>query len=78
MGRTKPIVSKDYIVGLTEEKGVFMLQCGNPPPIKWVMVLECIFILKCRKKDKPLLEKIKNTLGCGNVYFQKESIAKCF
>ncbi len=31
------------------------------------------FHIKMQEKDRPLLEKIKNTLQCGEVYFQKEA-----
>ena len=33
------------------------------------------FHIKMQEKDKKLLEKIKNTIGCGAVYFQKEQRA---
>ena len=30
------------------------------------------FHIKMQEKDRPLLEKVRNTLQCGMVYFQKE------
>ena len=30
------------------------------------------FHVKMQEKDRPLLDKLKNTLKCGEVYFQKE------
>ena len=30
------------------------------------------FHLKMQERDRDLLEKVKNTIGCGAVYFQKE------
>src|SRR3989344_3334428 len=52
MGRTKPMVSNEYVVGLTDGEGCFHI--------------------KMQEQDRPLLEKVKNTLKCGKVYFQKE------
>ena len=72
MGRTKPIVSKDYIVGLTDGEGCFYVNTWESPLYKAGYGVQLHFHLKMQEKDKPLLEKIKNTLGCGAVYFQKE------
>ncbi len=33
------------------------------------------FHLKMQERDRVLLEKVKNTIGCGAVYFQKEQRA---
>jgi hypothetical protein len=33
------------------------------------------FHLKMQERDRELLEKVKNTIGCGAVYFQKEQRA---
>jgi len=72
MGRTKPIVSKEYIVGLTDGEGCFYVNTWKSPSYKVGYGVQLHFHLKMQEKDKPLLEKIKNTLECGAVYFQKE------
>ncbi|MEK7194202.1 MAG: LAGLIDADG family homing endonuclease [Patescibacteria group bacterium] len=72
MGRTKPIVSKDYIVGLTDGEGCFYVNTWKSSSYKAGYGVQMHFHLKMQEKDKPLLEKIKNTLECGAVYFQKE------
>ena len=75
MGRTKPIVSKDYIVGLTDGEGCFYVNTWKSSSYKAGYGVQLHFHLKMQEKDKPLLEKIKNTLDCGAVYFQKEQRA---
>ena len=79
--RTKPTVSLDYIVGLTDGEGCFYV-CIRPPYNKngGAMIL-LSFYIKMQEKDKFLLEKVKNTLDCGNVYFQNEkrpNHAQCY
>ncbi|MDQ5949494.1 MAG: hypothetical protein QG589_620 [Patescibacteria group bacterium] len=72
MGRTKPIVSKDYVVGLTDGEGCFYVNIWKSSSYKAGFGVQLHFHLKMQEKDKPLLEKIRNTLDCGAVYFQKE------
>lgn len=75
MGRTKPIVSYDYIVGLTDGEGCFYVNISQSNSYKAGYVVHLHFHIKMQEKDKPLLEKVKNTLNCGAVYFQKEARA---
>lgn len=75
MGRTKPIVSKEYVVGLTDGEGCFYVNIWKSPSYKAGFGVQLHFHLKMQEIDKPLLEKVKNTLGCGAVYFQKEQRA---
>jgi len=72
MGRTKPIVTSDYVVGLTDGEGCFYVNFGKYPAYKTGVRVQLHFYIKMQEKDLPLLEKIKNTLKCGAVYFQKE------
>jgi len=72
MGRTKPIVSYDYIVGLTDGEGCFHVNLSKSNRYKAGYVVQLHFHIKLQEKDKPLLEKVRNTLQCGTVYFQKE------
>ncbi len=75
MGRTKPTVKSDYIVGLTDGEGCFHVNLGKYPAYKSGTRVQLHFHLKMQEKDHQLLEKLKNTLKCGAVYFQKESRA---
>ena len=75
MGRTKPIVSNEYVVGLTDGEGCFYVNIGKYPTYKSGFRIQMHFYIKMQEKDRSLLEKIKNTLQCGTVYFQKEKRA---
>lgn len=72
MGRTKPIVTADYVVGITDGEGCFYVNLGKSSAYKAGWRVQMHFHLKLQATDRELLEKIKNTLNCGNVYFQSE------
>ena len=72
MGRTKPTVSEDYIVGITDGEGCFYVNLGKSNAYKSGWRVQLHFHLKLQEADRDLLWKICNTLNCGNVYFQKE------
>lgn len=72
MGRTKPIVTADYIVGITDGEGCFYVNLGKSSAYKAGWRVQMHFHLKLQAGDRELLEKINNALHCGNVYFQKE------
>ena len=73
MGRTKPIVSADYVVGITDGEGCFYVNLGKYPTYASGWRVQLHFHLKLQAKDVLLLKKIRNTLQCGNVYFQHET-----
>ena len=75
MGRTKPIVSNDYVVGLTDGEGCFYVNIWKSEPYRPGDAVQLHFHIKMQEKDKSLLDKVKNTLKCGGVYFQKETRA---
>ena len=75
MGRTKPRVSSEYIVGLTDGEGCFYVNMGKSSRYRSGMRIQLHFHLKMQAKDRKLLEKVRNTIGCGAVYFQKEQRA---
>lgn len=72
MGRTKPVVSADYIVGITDGEGCFYVNISKMSAYKTGYRIQMHFHLKLQENDISVLEKIKNTLDCGGVYFQKE------
>ena len=71
-GRTKPIVSNDYIVGLTDGEGCFYALVRPPFNRNGGGLVQLNFFIKVKEQDKKVLEKIRNTLKCGYVYFQHE------
>lgn len=70
--RTKPMVSADYIVGLTDGEGCFYVLIKTPLNKKGGGRITLSFYIKVQEQDKKMLEKVRNTLGCGSVYFQPE------
>ncbi len=75
MGRTLPTVSNEYGVGLTDGEGCFYVNVGKSPRYRAGYRIQLHFHLKMQERDRDLLEKVKNTIGCGEVYFQKEQRA---
>lgn len=71
--RPKPIISSDYIVGLVDGEGCFYV--GVPLPINknGGARVQLAFFIKMREEDRGLLEKVRNALQCGAVYFQPET-----
>lgn len=72
MGRTKPIVSNEYVVGLTDGEGCFFVNIWKTPAYRAGAQVQMHFHIKMQERDRAVLEKIRNTLQCGEVYFQKE------
>ncbi len=71
-GRTKLEVSVDYIVGLTDGEGCFYVNVSDSIRYKSGARVGLNFHIKLSAKDYNLLMKVKRTLKCGNVYYQKE------
>jgi hypothetical protein len=72
-GRTKLTVSADYIVGLTDGEGCFYVNIWKSPAYKAGFGVQIHFHIKMQDRDRLLLEKVRNTMQCGAVYFQKEN-----
>jgi len=70
--RTKPVVSEDYIVGLTDGEGCFYALVRPPYSKNGGAKVQLNFFIKVQSSDKEMLEKVKNTLNCGFIYHQKE------
>ena len=75
MGRTLPTVSNEYVVGLTDGEGCFYVNVGKSSRYRSGYRIQLHFHLKMQERDRELLEKVRNTIGCGEVYFQKEQRA---
>lgn len=72
MERTLPTVSNEYIVGLVDGEGCFFVNISKLATFRAGSRVQLHFHLKMQERDRELLEKVCNTLGCGGVYFQKE------
>lgn len=75
MGRTKPTVSNEYVVGLTDGEGCFYVNISKSSAYRAGAFVQLHFHLKMQERDRELLEMVRNTIGCGEVYFQKEQRA---
>ena len=76
MGRNLPVVSNEYGVGLTGWRRMFLCKYMEmSPAYKAGYGVQLHFHLKMQERDRELLEKVKNTIGCGAEYFQKEQRA---
>ena len=59
----------EFIAGFVEGEGCFSLNYnGNKKTNHW---LRPMFSLGCNPRDKELLEKIRDFIGCGRIYFEK-------
>ena len=70
------MLSKDYIIGLVDGEGSFIVNVRNPEKIiktKRRAKAEPRFYLKLIEKDKFILDELKLFFKCGNVYFQKDN-----
>lgn len=79
-GRTKPTVSPDYIVGLTDGEGCFYVLIRSPNQ-QGGAVVQLNFYIKVQQEDRKMLDKVRNALDCGAVYFQhetRENHAQCY
>ena len=72
MGRTKPIVSGEYVAGLTDGEGCYFVNIWKTPAYRAGAQVQMHFHIKMQERDRKLLERMRNTLKCGEVYFQKE------
>jgi hypothetical protein len=60
------MLNPHYVVGFVDGEGCFSITLnknGNRLP-----EARLIFEIELREDDLPILEKIKETLGCGNIY----------
>jgi hypothetical protein len=74
-GRVKPMISSDYVVGLTDGEGCFYVSLRKPVSKKAHTRVELNFYIKLQEQDREILEKVKDVLSCGAVYFQHETRA---
>lgn len=64
------MLSEEYIVGLVDGEGSFYVRLNTD--VRRRNKVELKFSVKLRHQDKEILESLKQSFGCGNVYFQKD------
>ncbi len=67
------MVSADYIVGLTDGEGCFYVLVKPPFNRQGGAMVQLSFLIKVQAQDKEMLEKVRDALGCGAVYYQHET-----
>ncbi|RJO59688.1 hypothetical protein C4546_01205 [Candidatus Parcubacteria bacterium] len=65
---TNSILHPQYIVGFVDGEGCFCVIISKHNTLKSKKEVRCIFEIEVREDDKPILEAIKKTLGCGKIY----------
>ena len=68
------MLSRDYVVGLTDGEGSFTTYL-RPPRAEHGSKsyrVECHYYIKLREDDLPLLKKVKQFFGVGVVSFQRD------
>ena len=72
-GRTQPNLTPEYIVGLTDGEGCFYVQIRESDRYSAGATVHLHFHIKLKAEDKALLELLRDTVGCGEVYFQNDN-----
>lgn len=62
------ILNPNYIVGLVDGEGCFCVSI-NKRKDKSKLEVQLLFEIELRADDKEILERVKETLGCGNIYY---------
>lgn len=65
-------LASQYLVGLTDGEGSFCVFIRPGTKTTWNTRVECHYYIKLREDDLNLLRKVKHTLDCGRISFQKE------
>jgi hypothetical protein len=66
----RPVLNKDYIVGLVDGEGSFYVRLNQDKRRRNKVELK--FSLKLRHQDKEILEQLKSFFDCGNIYIQRD------
>ncbi|MDP2692538.1 MAG: LAGLIDADG family homing endonuclease [bacterium] len=72
-GRAKPELSDDYIVGLVDGEGCFYVSISESARYRAGARVLLSLHIKMQARDREVLNRVAQTIGCGSVYFQKES-----
>ena len=70
-GRSEPNQSLDpqYVVGFVDGEGCFCVSVSKHKTLKRRLDVRPEFEIEVRADDRPILERIQTTLGCGNIYY---------
>ena len=57
-----------YIAGFVDGEGCFCVVISKHKTLKSHREVRCIFEIEVREDDRPILEAIRKTIGCGSIY----------
>ena len=66
------MVSADYLVGLTDGEGCFYVNVRPPSVKRFSFRVETHFYIKLKEDELSLLREVRESFGCGVIYYQKE------
>lgn len=69
-GRTKPVISPEYIVGLVDGEGCFSVRFNNSQRRR--AKVDIGFSVKLRAVDQDVLVLLQYFFGCGGIYIQRD------
>jgi len=61
-------LNPNYLVGLVDGEGCFSITF-NKHKNNRLLEVRLLFEIELREDDKEILERVKETLGCGNIYY---------
>lgn len=61
-------LSPDYVAGFVDGEGSFCVSISKHKSLKRRLEIRPEFELELREDDLQILQKIKDTIGCGNIY----------
>jgi len=64
------MLTADYVVGLVDGEGCFAVHLNGSDRRR--AKVESRFCLKLRAEDRPLLDDLREFIGCGKVYIQRD------
>ncbi len=75
-------LSPDYVVGLIDGEGYFSVSASIDTSKNYVSRrVRVIFGVKIKEADGEILERLRYTLGCGDIFFRKDirpKFSNCF
>lgn len=61
-------LNPNYIVGFVDGEGCFCVSISKNKTLKRRVEVRPLFEIELRADDRPILERIQTTLGCGRIY----------
>ena len=69
-GEVQPL-HPQYLVGFVDGEGCFSISIGKHKTLKMKREIQLEFEIELREDDREIIDRIRKTFGCGNVYHLK-------